>query len=365
MKIGIDTNILLIDNAGACVYTKNLIEQLRKLNNGNEYIQFSYGNPRSRVSSFRQKLENLVRDTLWMQTMLPRKIIKNKIDILHCPAFKAPLKISIPLVVTFYDASVLRDPSDYNTWWRLYGKYMLAKIAKRADKIITISQFSKKDIANNLNIREDKIKVTYCGIDRNFKVIADADLKNKISLKYSLGEKFILYVGALQPRKNIKSLLKAYANLRKRKKIDHELVFVGGTGWRNKDIFLLIKELNISKDVKFLGYIAEDELPIIYNLADFFVYPSFVEGFGMPVLEAFACGCPVIASKTSGLPEVAGDAAIMIDPYSVVDLQEAIIQLANDNSLKDNLVSKGLDRAKMFSWERCAEQTLGIYKDIF
>ncbi len=363
MKIGIETNILSIDKAGAGVYTKELTSRLKTIDKENSYhfLKFGAGNRNRGIFS---KLNGLACDIFWMQFILSRELKKHKLDLLHCPAFKAPLKSPVPLVVTFYDIHILKHPHDYNLWLSSYLNFMLPKIAKTADKIITISEFSRRDIVNTLSIPEEKVTVTYCGVNDTFRVTTDNALKNNILKKYKLNKKFILYVGALQPRKNIPALLKAYSELKKNHGFDYDLVLVGSTGWRNKRIFTLIEKLGLNNDVRFLGHVPEADLPVIYSLAEFFVYPTFFEGFGMPVLEAMSCGCPVITSDTSSLPEVVGDAGIMVDPGNTQELKNAMLRLSRDHSLKNELKEKGIRRAKMFSWDKCARETLGVYKEV-
>jgi len=362
MKIGIETNILSMDKAGAAVYTRELIKHLKLADNINSYYYLDFGLKIRKGNLFLSKAENIIRDTLWMQFALGYELKNKKIDLLHCPAFKAPLRCPVPLIVTFYDIHILKNPKDYNPWLRLYCKFMLRKIAASATRIITISEFSRNDIAETLSVPKEKIAVTYCGINDKFSVITDTDLKNEIWKKYKFKKRFILYVGALQPRKNIPLLLKAYSELKKNGTFDYELVIAGSTGWRNKNIFVLIEKLGLKNDVMFLGYVPEDDLPVIYNLAEFFVYPSFFEGFGMPVLEAMACGCPVISSNTSSLPEVIGEAGIMIDPNNIEDLKDAMIRMTQDHSLKNEMREKGIKRAKLFSWDKCARETLEVYR---
>jgi glycosyltransferase involved in cell wall biosynthesis len=249
-------------------------------------------------------------------------------------------------------------------WWRIYCRIMLRKIARSSHHIITGSEFSKRDIVNTFSISEEKVTVTSYGVDKRFHVIVDQELKKDMREKYRLNKPFILYAGSIQPRKNIESLLKAYFALRSKKTIQHQLVFTGGSGWKNSRIYELVERSEFKEDAVFLGYIPDNVLPLLYNSADFLVYPSYFEGFGMPVLEAMACGCPVITSNTSSLPEVAGDAGLLIDPYDVSSLEDAIEQLAHDNTLKQSLIEKGLDQSQRFSWERCALQTLNVYDEI-
>lgn len=364
MRIGIDTNILTMDKAGPAVYTQELISCLKDIDRENTYIYFCYDSEFHRRNLLVRKVKNIILDTFWTQKILPDKLKKNRIDLLHCPAFKAPLKCGVPLIVTFYDLHILNNPKDYNSWLALYCKSMLGKIAKSADKIITISEFSKKDIIKTLSVPEKKVIVTYCGTDATFRVISDNELKNRIRDKYNLNKKFILYVGAVQPRKNIPSLLMAYSEFKKKRTFDYDLVFVTSSGWRNKSIFALINKFGLKNNIKFLKDTPRDDLVIIYNIAEFFVYPSFFEGFGMPVLEAMSCGCPVICSNTSSLPEVIGSAGITIDPNNSEELTNAMKDVANNNRLRQDLKQNGLQRSRMFSWTKCANQTLEVYKNV-
>ena len=364
MRIGIDTNILLLDKAGPAVYTQQLIRNLKAIDMVNEYVYFSYALQSRNNNLFAAKIGNAALDYLWMPVILPRKLKSNKVDVLHCPAFKAPLKCGIPLVVTFYDVHILKSPKDYKPWLAMYCKFMLKKISSAADKIVTISEFSKKDIIDTLSVPEDKVAVTYCGKSDKFQVIADGELKDSIRKKYGLNKKFILYVGAVQPRKNIPTLLRAYSRLKKGAEFDYGLVFVSSSGWNNKDIFLLINSLGITNDVKLLRNISEEDLTVIYNTADFFVYPSFFEGFGMPVLEAMSCGCPVICSNASSLPEVVGGAGLTFNPNDEGALEGLMKDMAGNSALRQSLRNKGIERAKLFSWEKCARETLKIYNEV-
>lgn len=363
MKIGVDTSILEIDRAGAGVYTRELVKHLQYIDAGVSYEFFSPGASGAKRGYFSRKVKNILTDTLWMQFKLPRELKRRGIDLLHCTAFRAPLKRGFPLVVTFYDLHILKSPLDYNPWLRYYCKFMLPKIAKRADKIITISEFSKNDIINTFSISPEKVAVTYCGIDNRFRLIPGASLKNNGLDKYGIKEKFILYVGALQPRKNIPLLLKAYSKLLKERFFDYQLVLVSATGWRNKDIFSLVNDLGLKDDIKILGYVPDDDLPLIYNLAQFLVYPSFFEGFGLPILEAMACGCPVICSSATSLPEIAGDCAVMFDPFSQIQLENAMRKMTTENNMRVEMSGKGIGRAADFSWEKCARLTLEVYKE--
>lgn len=219
----------------------------------------------------------------------------------------------------------------------------------RSDMIITGSEYTKREILKYTKFKEDKIVVIYHGIDHNlFKVY------QKIELGFNLPSKFILSVGSIEPRKNLLRLLKAYQGLPLEIKDEYKLLLVGFSGWENSEIISLIKELE--EYVQYLGFISDEELAQVYNLATLFVYPSLYEGFGLPVLEAMACGTAVVSSGLSSLPEVGGDAPLYCDPYSITDIQEKIVSTLADSSKRDSMVEKGLAQAQKFSWQKSAQE---------
>lgn len=219
----------------------------------------------------------------------------------------------------------------------------------RSDMIITGSEYTKREILKYTKFKEDKIVVIYHGIEHNlFKVY------QKIELGFDLPSKFILSVGSIEPRKNLLRLLKAYQGLPLEIKDEYKLLLVGFSGWENSEIISLIKELE--EYVQYLGFISDEELAQVYNLATLFVYPSLYEGFGLPVLEAMACGTAVVSSGLSSLPEVGGDAPLYCDPYSITDIQEKIVSTLADSSKRDSMVEKGLAQAQKFSWQKSAQE---------
>lgn len=218
------------------------------------------------------------------------------------------------------------------------------------------------DIIRYFKIPENKIKVIYLGVDEDYKPLSETEIR-KVRQKYHLNYPFILYVGSLISHKNIPTLIKAFYKLKKYG-LPHKLVITGKRGWKYKNIFEIISKLNLQKDVVFTGYVQREDLPALYNAADLFVYPSLYEGFGLPPLEAMACGTPVITSNTSSLPEVVGNAGIMVDPYDIDGLAKAMYEVLTNEGLRAELRKRGLERAKMFSWKKTAEETLNVYKGI-
>jgi glycosyltransferase involved in cell wall biosynthesis len=233
-----------------------------------------------------------------------------------------------------------------------------------ADKIIAISRHTKEDMVKYFNVPEDRLVVVHLAHREEFRPIDDTSVLQKVRIKYNLKKDYILMVGSIEPRKNHQLLIRAYNALPGliRKKFD--LILGGGSGWLNTDIFELVKNLRIQDQVRFLGYIPDADLPAIINAATVFAYPSFYEGFGLPVLEAMACGTPVITSNVSSLPEIVENAGIMIDPSSMDELRERLIEVLKNDSLRENLRRKGLEQAKKFSWRDTAKRTLEIYEQL-
>jgi glycosyltransferase involved in cell wall biosynthesis len=275
------------------------------------------------------------------------------------------LKFDIPTVATCLDIIPLIYKENSGMSLNLV-KYNLRGM-KKADKIITISEHTKKDLIKYLKISPEKIETILLGVDPTFQVLPEKKI-NEIRKKYKLPEKFILYLGSEQPRKNFQTLLKSFKDLIKNSDLkDIKLLKVGSSQIseieRNK-IYNLIESLGIKDEVIFKGYVLESDLSSIYNAADLLVYPSLYEGFGLPPLEGMASGTPVITSNTSSLPEVVGDAGIMVDPMDVNALTESIYQVLTDTDLKNKMIRKGLERSKMFTWEKTAQKTFNIYENL-
>jgi glycosyltransferase involved in cell wall biosynthesis len=239
---------------------------------------------------------------------------------------------------------------------------MLPRVIRKSTRLLAVSKFTKNEILNMFQeIDENKIIVTCEGVDGFFNKIPHdelSDLKNR----YKIVKPYLLTVSTIEPRKNLSNVLKAFAQIKN--KIDHDLLLVGAWGWYSNDLINLIEALKIKKRIKFLGFLNREELRLMYNSAEVFLYPSLYEGFGLPLLEAMACGCPVLTSNISALPEVAGDAAITVNPHCVEEISDGIITLVNDKEKREALSKKGLTRAKMFSWEKCAQETIKAYSEM-
>lgn len=298
---------------------------------------------------------------LWEQIFLPIKAKKNNINLIHCPAHVVPLMSSMKTIVTIHDLAFKLFPETFKWQNRSYLNFIVPLSIKKADKVIAVSKNTKKDIIREYNVNPNKIKVIYNGVDEKYRRINDDEIINKIKEKYKLPKDFILYLGTLEPRKNIERLIKGF---NKTKKNNIKLVIAGGKGWLYDDVFKLVKKLNLEEKVIFTGYIDEKDIVLLYNAATLFVYPSLYEGFGLPPLEAMACGTPVITSNLSSLPEVVGDAAITVNPNNVKDLIEAIDKVLNNKELQRKMIQKGLKRANKFTWKNTARETIKVYKEV-
>jgi len=263
-------------------------------------------------------------------------------------------------VVTCYDLIPYVYSNDRSLHWRLNIRGM-----KMADRIITISEFSKKDIINYVGFPENKIHIVYPAVDHErFYLQRDRTILKKYSIPEN--QKIVLYVGSEHPRQNVPLLLKAFVKLRVMSECV-TLIKVGNPQWpgARNELQKLIETLNIQENVIFIGYVAEEELPRWYNCADLFVYPCLYAGFGLPCLEAMACGTPVITSNVSVLPEVIGNAGLTVDPYNAEQWAKAMYEVINDTGLREDLILKGLQRAKAFSWDRAAAETLKVYEEVY
>jgi glycosyltransferase involved in cell wall biosynthesis len=367
MRIGVEASSYYKNIAGTGVYIRSIIEILLRKKENKEIILFSNGRQSgldlAKKRNMFKRLFNALKDIIWVQIGLPYNLIKNNIDILFCPAYIAPVLSPRPTVVTIHDASFLRYPNTCDKLFRLYLKILLPFIKRRVDVILTDSFFSKDEIIALLKVPPERVQVVYCGCSKNFIVINDMIAIDNIRTKYNLPKNFILHVGTLEPRKNITALVLAFNLLKKKELIEHKLIICGSRGWYYDGIYNKVRELKLEKEVVFTGYIPDDDLPFLYNMADVFVFPSLYEGFGLPVLEAMACGCSVVTSSVSSLPEVVGNAGILVDPLNIDEMAEGILRIINDKSLKEDLIRKGIERVKMFSWENTAKQILDIFEE--
>ncbi|TCW40349.1 glycosyltransferase involved in cell wall biosynthesis [Thermohydrogenium kirishiense] len=363
MNVIIDVRMINENLHGIARYTYELIKNFIKLNDIKIYLLTCDNKFKEKILNQNEDIRYIIVKSGFLSIRepieLPIKLNKYKNEaIFHSPSFVSSPFIRCPTIMTIHDLNHLKFPEYYTKFHKYYYNYIVKPSALNAKKVLTVSNFSKMEIVNWLKCDSEKVVVTYNGVDENFKVINDKDKLIIIRKKYDLPQKFVLYIGNLKPHKNITNLIKAI------KKINQEIMLVIN-GESNEILNKIIKENNLENKVKFIGYVDDDDLPALYNLAELFVYPSLYEGFGLPPLEAMACGCPVITSNTSSLPEVVGEAGIMVNPYNVEEIARAIDLVLLNENLRREMIEKGLKQAKKFSWRKTAEETLKVYEDVY
>jgi glycosyltransferase involved in cell wall biosynthesis len=375
LKIGIDISSISPPRTGIGNYTYYLLKYLLTLDKTNKYFLFSNrAIPDRELLQLNVKNSNLyyinlppkIKSILWYYIILPTYLKKYSIDIFLSPAFFLPLKIQrqLKMITVIHDLIAQKYPQTHTRATRIIHKVFFKSSLKRADLILTVSQNTKKDLLELFSIPSSKVKVLYPGISPQFKIVKDKTLHTIIRKKYNLPDKYILFVGTIEPRKNLASLLKAFVYLKRKEKIPHKLVIVGKKGWLYNNIFKIIFSNNLRKEIILTGFVDERDLPVIYTLAEILVYPSIYEGFGLPPLEAMACGTPVIVSNTSSLPEVCGDAAYYVNPYDIRDIAKGILTVLKDKQLQQTLIQKGLTRVKFFNWEVTASKLIDIFYNL-
>ncbi len=301
------------------------------------------------------------------QCVIPIQLVQKKIDVYHAPGFALPM-ISMSrktkYVVTIADMTFFSHSQYHLGFKNIYFRWIIPKSIKKANAVIAISENTREDICTHFKNAKEKTKTVYLGVDENFKrKKANKNASKKVHDKYNLSGGYVLYVGVLEPRKNIEGLLQAFNEIKKtNKKI--KLVIAGKTGWMYEQIFSLVKELRLNEQVTFTGYVDDEELYWLYREAICLCYPSFYEGFGLPVLEAMAVGCSVITSNNSSLKEIARGAGILVDPHNQKEIVAALTNVIENKKLRTELIIKGKQRAEQFSWKKMGEETLSLYQNI-
>jgi glycosyltransferase involved in cell wall biosynthesis len=356
VKIGIDVQTTLGQKSGFGFYVKNLVENLKKVDSENEYFL---------IAPEEEKDFSTPQRFIWDQFSFPKKATKAKVDVLHQPCFSAPIFYSGKVILTIHDLISHYFPQNMPSGSRLYFSKWMPLTYNKASKIIAISENTKKDIISLLKIPKEKIVVIHSAVGDEFKLIDDKIKIAEIKKKYKTGEHFILDVGTLEPRKNLPFLVRAYNLALKEGKISHNLILTGKKGWYYENLFELIKELKLEDKVILPGYVPDADLPYLYNAADLFCFPSLYEGFGFPPLEALSCGTPVIAANNSSIPEVVGDAGILLDIDKEEKWAENMVKVLTDDNLASQLRQKGLIQAQKFSWAKTARETIKVYEEVF
>lgn len=371
MRIGIDATALPPQPVGAGYYIINLIRALSELKTNHQFVVFAQ---RDRRCLFEISEESglewvLVSDKnppirlIWEQIGLPGLVRRCKVDLLHSLHYTRPLRLPCKSVVTFHDMTFFLFPQFHTPAKRLFFPLAIHYSAASASAIIADSESTRQDAIRLLGISPQKIFSVPLGVGKRFHRVTDPSTLAQVREKYGLPDHFILYLGLVEPRKNVSLLVRSYKNLIDQG-ISHPLVIVGRLGWMFQSVLEEIERLGLQDRVHFTGYLPIRDLPIVYNLADVFVYPTAYEGFGLPPLEAMACGTPVITSAVSSMPEHVGEAGILVAPNDIQALARAMAAVLSDQALKNQLMEKGPKQAAKFTWERTARETLQVYQKL-
>ena len=299
---------------------------------------------------------------LWKQLWMPIEQVRSQIDLFYVPSYSTPVFNPRKSVVTIHDMIYTRHPE----WTDRLERWRFATIVKHsarfASRIIAVSETTRRDILELTGISPVKVVVIYPGLDTQFHQVPETDL-TRIARRLDISDPFVLYVGSLHHRRNIGRLIQAFAAVKEKLRLPHKLVLSGLNQFQFSELEQWIADTQLVNEVLYFGYVTDEELVALYNLAEIFVFPSLYEGFGLPVLEAMACGTPVVTSNVSSLPEVAGDAAILVDPTSTAELATAIERLLTDLPLRHEMIARGLERCQKFSWRKAAQDTIALFRE--
>ena len=365
MRIGVMLRAL-VERGGIRLYTMNILKNLLKIDKNNQYILFYQGKKRKTSFSGYPNVEeqwiNVPYKILWDQVFIPFLAVRARIDLLFNPKFSVPFISPCKIVMVLHGTQNYLYPEFYKLRDVLYLKLMMPLYLWKATKTIVVSEKSKEDIVKFTGVNKSKVIVVHLAAEDIFNESVDPVFMERVKAKYDLPSQYILHVGVIYPGKNIERVIQVFAKVAK--KCPHKLVLAGGFKWRYDRVFNLIEKLNLKDKVILVKWIPHSDLRVFYNLADLLIFPSFYESFGMPVLEAMGCGCPVVTSSTGSMPEIVEDAALMVDPTNVDEIYRAIVRVLEDKALRAKLIRAGLARFKKFSWEKSARETLSVFKEI-
>jgi glycosyltransferase involved in cell wall biosynthesis len=367
LKIGIIFGGISEQKVGMDHYAHQLLTIMKDLAPHHRYVLIDH---RQTTNPFREQFEQLVlplprppiRVSRWNLLVVPR--VLDQFDLIFSPGLYGPLRIprQTASVMVVHDLTRYLFPQffSFNPVQKILDRLAYPAMVKRYDHIVAVSDATRRDLMARFNLPGEKISVIYHGADNSFHPVENRSLLEEFRKTRRLNKTFLLFLGTLEPRKNIPNLLKAYAGIKDR--LPHDLILVGQKGWKWEPIFQAIEALHLKDRVRWIGYVEDKERVLFYQAAAALVYPSWYEGFGLPILEAMQSGCPVIASNLSAIPEVVGKAGLLVDPGSPEQLGQAILRLVEEPSLASQLSQLGLEQAKQFSWEKAARETLRVFE---
>ena len=384
MRIGINALPLQKPASGAGLHVFNLVEGLDAYDKRNEYVMLSPRFRRAYAVRFPQlpsdrfrnvevwtrvaRLGDNIEKLWWEQMGLTQAAMREKVYLVHCPYFAAPLFRTLPTVVTIHDVIPLVLPEYRAREASPFYTSVLSFASKRADAVITVSECSRRDIVATLGIPAERIHVIGNAVHASYYPITDSWLLSAVRERYNIARKYILYFGGFDLRKNVQRIIRSYAALPAPLRAEYQLVIAGRLQLLGHPLYPdprpLVRELDMGDRIIFTGQIREQDKAPLYSGATVFVFPSLYEGFGIPVLEAMACGAPVVTSRVSALPEVVGDAGVLVDPYSEPAISEALGDLLTSPKKRQELGQRARDRSRMFSWRQVAEHTVSVYETV-
>jgi glycosyltransferase involved in cell wall biosynthesis len=370
VKVSIDIRELSTseDRAGKYQYIYNLVSNLLSIDFNNDYSLLSF------IKGFKGD-ENITSEIIYHfsgrltrlfleRLFIPVDFLMGKIDVFHGPFYYIPVCRRARSVVTIHDLTAIKYPELLEPEWAVYFKKKIKASVEKADAVIAISNFTKEEIVESLHIDDEKIRVIYNGIAQRFKPVTNKIEIQEVTAKYGVSEPYLLFVGMIKPNKNIQTLIRAYIELRKSATYEYPLVIVGDKSWDFDEVMKVVHKFKAENGIIFTGVVSDEDLPYLYSGAELFVFPSLLEGFGIPVIEAMACGTPVVTSNRTSIPEITNGAAILVDPLDVNAIAEAMHSIVSDSELRGRLSEKGINQAKVFSWEKTARETLQLYHEI-
>ena len=379
MKIAIEGQRLFRKKKhGMDMVALELIRNLQLIDQENEYVIFVKPDEDDQIFQETSNFKIVKLDgefyPLWEQIALPKAAAREGCDILHCTSNTAPVFSSIPVVDTLHDIIYMEHSylkilkgsgTPYQKFGNVYRKLIVPRIVRKSRKIITVSHFEKDRIAEFFGMKGDpRLTAVYNGVSEHFKPVNDQAELARVKEKYHLPDRFFFFLGNTDPKKNTKGTLTAYADFVKQTNSELHLLMLDYDLNELKKILSEIEAPELIDRIHLTGYVVNTDLPAIYSQCDVFLYPSLRESFGIPILEAMGCGVPVITSNTSSMPEIAGNAALIIDPYKPEEITAAMIQLTTNNTLRDSKIKMGYEQAALFSWKAMAENVLKIYQEI-
>lgn len=366
-RIAIDAHMVGARETGNETYVRGVVRGLQELDGSREYLLYTPhpdALPATMIAGrFQPRTIAAAGNIPRIGYAMPHAAWRDRIDLLHV-TYTLPPFLRCRSVVTVHDISYALFPETFSLRDRWLLSVAVPLSMRRATRVITVSEAARRDILRRYRIAAEKVVAIPNGVGSHFRPVHDRGEQSRVRARYGIPERYILAVGNLQPRKNLGRLIEAFAGLRRDGRIAHRLVLVGKSLWKEAEVFGAIRAHGLEDEVIATGYVADSDLPTIYSGADVFVYPSLYEGFGLPPVEAMACGAPVITSNTSALPEVVGDAAVTVSPTSTGEIAAALERVLGDERLRRDLRARGEERAATFTWRETARRTLRVYDEV-